>query len=74
MVVLFKNRDENYKIFYGVLLKSYPTYCDIIDYKDFKGKSDWKHTHIKSVGNDDVYGIYDDMEHFKKCLPELFLI
>jgi len=73
MIVLFKNRDESGKPFYGTLMKSYPVYCDITDYKDFDNNSDWKHTHIKSVSNDDVIGLYDSTDHLKQCAPELFL-
>ena len=68
MTVLFRNSNENNRLFFGYLvtspenLQSQP-WIDVTQHLDLEDKTeDWKHGHLHSVQHSDIVMMYPDMK------------
>jgi len=80
MLVVFKNKNSNDRIFYGTLLTSIKKieegclYIDAIDCLDIvTSMVDWKNQYVTSVSIYDIKCFVDDYQTIKRYFPEEFI-
>ena len=82
MLVVYKNRHDDYKLYIGTIITKPDNaiiYVDIDTYGNGyggcikTGKPDWKNSHINSVMVEDCVGVFSTHQDIKNYFPEEFI-
>ena len=80
LIVLFKNKDDENKIYQGDLLTNpenvneHTLYISVSNPRSFiKNEMDWKKQYVKDIGMDEILYV-GTQEKLEKAYPELYIL